>query len=232
MLIIAHRGAMGYEPENTLPSFQKAIDMKSGMIEMDVYQCKTGELVIHHDLTTKKPVNSKIYIEEMTFEEIRSIDAGNGANIPELKETLDFLNNRISINLELKGGNTAKPVYRIIEQYVKNRSWNYNDFYISSFNHPLLLEFISLIPSNCEIKICPLTCGIPAGLAEFGLQLKAYSVNISAEFVNSDYVKDAHKRGMKVFVYVVNDLIELKRMESLGVDGIFTNYPDIMNKTK
>ena len=225
MLIeIAHRGAMGYEPENTLLSFQKASELNADMVEMDVYRCKTGELVILHDYTVDRTTNGSGDVWDMTFEELRSLDAGKGQKIPSLEEVLDSLRN-IKINLELKGEDTAVPVFEIINEYVKNKKWQFESFYVSSFNHRLLLKFISIMQKNSGIKISPIVLGVPLDLSQFALKLKAYSLNISTEFVNADIVSDAHQKGMKVFVFAVNDLNEFRRMKLLGVDGYFTNYP-------
>ncbi len=223
---IGHRGAMGYAPENTLLSFKKAIELNVDMIEMDVFRCKTGELIIIHDFTLDRTTNGSGYVWDLTYEEIRSFETEKGQKIPRLEEVLDVLNN-IKINLELKGENTAEHVFEIITRYVKHGKWKYEDFFISSFNHYLLQEFLLFKKDTPGISICPLIQGIPIGLAEFAEKLDAYSINISNEFVNKDIVIDAHQRGMKIFTFVVNDSKELSRMRSLGVDGIFTDYPDI-----
>ena len=201
LTIIAHRGAMGYEPENTI-------------------------LSILHDNTVDRTTNGSGYIWDMTFEELRIFDAGKGQKIPRLEEVLDSIDN-IKINLELKGHDTAKPVYEMIKKYVKKGKWQFDSFCISSFNHRLLLNFVSIMKKNSGIKICPVVLGIPMDLSQFISKLNAYSLNISTEFINAEIVKDAHEKGMKVFVYVVNDLNEFRRMELLGIDGYFTNYPGL-----
>jgi glycerophosphoryl diester phosphodiesterase len=231
-LIIGHRGASGYEPENTLLSFKKAIDLKVDMIEMDVFKCKTGELVIVHDNKVNRTTNGKGYIQELSFQELRSFDAGKGQKIPTLIEALDLLNARMKINLELKGENTARPVFELVKKYVEEKKWNYNDFYISSFNHRLLQEFISFIPENAGIKICPLIYGIPIDITLFSVELKAYSINISSDFMNKNIIDEAHTHGMKVFVFAVNNPDEAYKMRSQGIDGIFTDYPDLFQNCR
>jgi glycerophosphoryl diester phosphodiesterase len=228
-LIIGHRGASGYEPENTLLSFKKAISLNADMIEMDIFKCKTGELVIIHDNTVDRTTNGKGHIMDLTFKELRILDAGKGEKIPTLPEVLDLVNKKIKINLELKGEEIAGPVYKLIRKYVEEKGWSYNDFFISSFNYRLLQEFIKLIPNNVAIKICPLIYGIPIDLSQFTLKFKAYSINISGDFIDKKIINDAHAQGMKVFVYVVNNPDEALKMKSLGIDGIFTDYPDMLH---
>jgi len=134
-LKIGHRWAAGYEPENTLASFKKAIDLNVDMIELDVYLCKTGELVVLHDPKVDRTTNGIGYIEEKTFEEVRNLDAGKGEKIPTLKEVFELTNRKVKINIELKWAGTAKPVSKLIKEYVENKWREYDDFMISSFDH-------------------------------------------------------------------------------------------------
>lgn len=223
MLKIGHRGAMGYAPENTLLSFEKAIDLGVDMVELDVYRCKSGELVVIHDRKVDRTTDGHGFVEEMTLKELKLLNAGQGENIPTLEEVLDRIKARVSINIELKGSGTAEPVYELLEKYIKSKDWTHNDFLISSFNHYELKRFNSLKP---KIKIGALIEAIPIGYAEFAQKVNAYSVNVSLEFINKEFIDDAHARKMKVFVWVVNDVKDIRRMKDLGVDGIFSNYPD------
>jgi len=77
-----------------------------------------------------------------------------------------------------------------------------------------------------DVNIGALITGIPETYVEFGEKLKAYSVNLSIEFINKKFVEDAHKRNLKVFVWTVNDADDIDRMKSLGVGGIFSDFPD------
>ncbi len=223
MIKIGHRGAMGYEPENTLRSFKKALQLKVDMVELDVYVCKTGEVVVIHDSRVDRTTNGKGYVAEKTFQELRKLDVGKGEKIPTLKEVLDLINKKVKVNIELKGPGTAKPVFKIIETYVKEKGWSYNHFLVSSFNHYELREFNKLNP---KVKIGALIVGIPLGFSKFRETVNAYSVNPSVEFINKHFVQEVHKNGMKVLVWVVNHPEDIKRMKKLGVDGIFSNFPD------
>ena len=220
---IGHRGAMGYAPENTLKSFQKALELNIDAIELDVYVCKSGELVVIHDDKVDRTTNGKGYVVEKTLDELRILNAGEGEKIPLLSEVLDLVNKKVQINIELKGIGTAKPVYELIEDYVKNKSWTYEHFIISSFNHYELKTFKEL---NSNIKIGALIAGIPIGFAEFAEKLNAHSVNLCIEFINQEFVDDAHKRGLKVYVWTVNDFDDINRIKSFNVDGILSNFPD------
>ncbi|EKE18480.1 MAG: hypothetical protein ACD_9C00322G0002 [uncultured bacterium] len=220
---IGHRGAMGYAPENTLNSFAKALDLGVDMVELDVYISIDGELVVIHDDKVDRTTDGKGYVIEKTFSQLRNLDAGNGQKIPTLKEVFDLVDRKAEINIELKGSNTAQSVSVLIEEYVKERGWKYEDFLVSSFNHYELKKFHELIP---EIRIGALITGIPVGFAEFAERVNAWSVNLCMEFINKEMVDDAHARGMKVFVWTANDSDDIEKMKLLGVDGIFSNFPD------
>ena len=223
MIKIGHRGAMGYEPENTLRSFQKAIDLGVDMIELDVYVLKSGELMVFHDDKVDRITNGKGYLVDKTFEEIRQLDAGKGEQIPTLQEVLDLVDRQIKVNIELKGTETAEPVSHLILEYITNKGWSENDFVVSSFDHHELHLFKTLNPG---IKIGVLIASIPMGYARIAKDINAEFINPCLEFINDALVKNAHKSGIKVLVYTVNDPDDIKRMKALGVDGIFSNFPD------
>jgi len=220
---IGHRGACGYEPENTLRSFRKALELGADMVELDVYVCKTGELVIIHDDKVDRITDGTGYVIEKTFDELRKLDAGKGEKIPTLEEVLDLINKKVSVNIELKGPHTAKSVADVIKKYITQNKWSYQNFLVSSFNHRELAEFNKIMP---QINIGVLYIGIPFDSAKSAKTLGAYSINLSQEFITQELVDDAHKRDLKVFVYTVNDYDDIKKMLSLGVDGIFSDFPD------
>ncbi|HEX6461815.1 MAG TPA: glycerophosphodiester phosphodiesterase family protein [Candidatus Saccharimonadales bacterium] len=222
MQIIGHRGACGYEPENTLASFKKALELGVDAIELDVYALQTGELVVIHDDTVDRTTNAQGYVTDYSFEQLRKLDAGKGQMIPTLQEVLNLVDKRVPVNIELKGTGTARPVANVIDQY-KQKGWANEQFIVSSFNHVELAAFSSVMP---DIRISALIVGIPIDYAAFASKLHAYSANFSSEFITAELVIDAKARGLKVFVFTVNDKREVHRMQALEVDGIFTNYPD------
>lgn len=229
MVIIGHRGAMGYEPENTLRSFERAISFGVAMIEFDVYALKDGSLVVIHDLKVDRTTNGTGYVIDKTLEEIKMLDAGSGEKIPTLQETLNSINKRVGVNIELKGENTAALVAEVLKEYVENKGWSYEDFLVSSFNHPELQIFKRLMP---EIKIGALTSIIPLDYAKYAEPLQAFAIHPAIDFVNKAFVDDAHQRGFKVYVYTVNEADDYAHMKQIGVDGVFTNNPDKLEPTR
>jgi glycerophosphoryl diester phosphodiesterase len=223
---IGHRGAMGYISENTLSSFEKSIKIGVDVIELDVRLCKTGQLVIIHDEKVDRTTNSKGYVAEKTLEELKALNTGNGEEIPTLYESLSFIDRRVKVNIELKGVGTARPVYKTIQDFIKNKNWKKSDFLISSFDHSQLEEF-HLLDSNIRIGV--LIRNNPMGYDQFLKKINAYSVNISLKLINQELVDYFHKKNLKVYVWVVNKLSDIKQMKLLGVDGFFSDFPDKIN---
>ena len=226
MLCFAHRGASGHAPENTLLAVQKALDLGAHWIEVDVF-CVDKELVVIHNERLEHTTNGTGYVWDQTLDILQTLDAGKGERIPMLKEIFDLVNCRAGINIELKAPGTAAPVVSIIEDYVANRGWSYHQILVSSFNH---YELVAVKNLNHKIRIAPVIAGLPLHYAGFAEAMDAYSVHISLGFVNRKFVKDAHNRGMKVFVYTVNCKDDIKRMAEIDADGIFTNFPELICK--
>ncbi len=133
MLCIGHRGAKGHAPENTLLSIQKAISLGAHWIEIDVYVVE-NELIVIHDNRLERTTNGIGYTSEQKLSYLRSLDAGQGQQLPTLREVFDMVNRAVGINVEIKGFHTAEKLVQLIEEYIY-QGWTYQDILISSFNH-------------------------------------------------------------------------------------------------
>ena len=222
LFCFGHRGAAGHEPENTLRSVRKALELGADGIEVDVY-CVDGQLVVIHDRTLGRTTNGRGFVARKTFAQLRALDAGLGEHIPTLAEVFDTVDQRAVINVELKGPRTAAPVVTLIDEYVRQRGWRHEDFVVSSFDHAQLRKARRRDP---EIRLGALITRIPRRLASFAQQLGAWSVNVSRECVTEEFVLDAHRRGLQVFVFTVNETQDIARMKKLGMDGVFSDFPD------
>jgi glycerophosphoryl diester phosphodiesterase len=223
MLIIGHRGASGTAPENTPASFEKAIRMGVEMIELDVHWCASGELVVIHDEKIDRTTSGKGFVSDKTLHELQQVDAGDGEKIPALHEVLNLVNRRVRINIELKGSGVAAPTADLLHYYKKNRSWQTEDFYISSFDHQQLMQFREL---DRFTKIGILYKRHPHGFVALAKALKATSVNIPMRMASPELVNEIHSHGLEVWVYTVNSSRFLKRLQEMNVEALFTNYPD------
>lgn len=220
--VIGHRGARGHAPENTLLGFDTAMCLGAHWVEFDV-QLHDDELLLMHDLRLERTTNGKGRLDELTFAQLRALDAGKGQQIPTLQEALALIDQRIGVNVELKTwGGTGTEVARVLREAVE-QGWPLDKLQVSSFHLPELYEFHDLAP---EIPIGVLLCGVPLDWAGCAVELGANSLNISDEFVDERIIADAHARELKVFVYTVNHPDEIAHMKAIGVDGIFTDYPD------
>lgn len=220
MICIGHRGACGHEPENTLRSVRRALELGAHGIEVDVYFVD-GELVVFHDAKLDRTTNGKGVLRRKTFAFLRTLDAGKGERIPTLREVFEEVNRRAFINVELKGARTAKPVSALIHEYVTRHHWRYGDFMVSAFNRRELRAV-----TDPQIPIALLLTK-PTRL--YGLsarRVRASAVNPAARFVTKKFVENAHARGLRVFPYTVNTPAEIERLRQLGVDGVFTDFPE------
>ena len=221
MLCIGHRGAMGYAPENTIKSLAKALELGAPWVEVDVYYVD-NHLIVIHDETLERTTNGEGFLGDKSFSYIRSLDAGEGEIIPTLEEVLDLIWGKAGINIELKGPGTDGPVIELLRKRITSE-WGIENFLVSSLNHQSLYEVRKLdkmIPVGILLDSISYNC--PA-IAE---ELNACSVNQDICFVNEDFVDDVHDKGLKVYVYTVNEPDDINRMKAMGIDGVFTDYPD------
>jgi len=221
LLCIGHRGAMGHAPENTLRAIRTALELGARCVEIDVYSVD-GHLVVFHDDRLERTTNGSGYLSEQSFEQLRALDAGYGERIPTLEEVCDAIDAKACLNIELKGPDTAAPVAALLAKLIA-AGWPSDTFLVSSFNHRSLQAMRQLNP---DILLGALICGLPVDDARFATELGAFSVHACLDFVDQRFVDDAHDRGLKVFVYTVDHPDDLARMQRLGVDGVFSNFPE------
>jgi len=222
-LCIGHRGAKGLEPENTLRSIRKALALGVDGVEIDVYAVD-GQLVVIHDETLERTTNCAGRVEQQSFDYLRSLDAGSGEKIPVLSEVFDAIDRHAFVNIELKGKGTAGPVAGLIAEYIGIHGWQNADFLVSSFHLDELQQL-----ANSGLRLAMLFTKPPEDYARIAASLNAYSIHIAIEHANETFIKDAHHHGLQVFVYTVNSPPDIARMQSIGADGIFTDYPDRMS---
>ena len=221
MQIIAHRGASGEYPENTLLAFEQALAQGADAIELDVYAVE-DELIVIHDPWLERTTNGQGSIYQHSLTTLASLDAGSGQTIPMLWQVLQLIQNKCWLNIELKGANTLAPLLTLLERAETELGFDLTTLLISSFNHPLLAALKSARPA---IRIGALTASLPLHYAAFAAELKAEAVHCDADFIDEHMVKDAKARGLKFYVYTVDDQDGLTALQQLGVDGVFTNYP-------
>jgi glycerophosphoryl diester phosphodiesterase len=223
MLIIGHRGAMGYVTENTLPSIQKALDMEVDMIEIDVFRIRTGELVVFHDENVDKLTDGEGPIEEMSWDEVRALEVNGGYQIPSLDEVVRLIDGRVPLNIELKGAGTARPVHEWLAEYSPSPGWIEDHIVISSFRWEELDLYRTLDP---DMPIAVLTEADPTLALIVARELSASAIKPNYKGQTANQVAEVQREGYKVYTYTVNEPEDIEHMREIGVDGIFTNFPD------
>jgi glycerophosphoryl diester phosphodiesterase len=226
ILVVAHRGFSGAAPENTLIAFQKAIEIGSDMIELDVHLSRDGELVVIHDETLERTTNGKGMVADHTLNELKKLDAGSsfgpqfaGEIIPTLKEVLELAKGRALVNVEIK--NPTHKRYSITELAEKTlaevqKAGMIDKVIFSSFN-PASLEWILFHRPWNSLR------DIPGS--------KEYSVlNLRNIHLTREKIAEIKKAGKKINVYTVNPEEEIRQFVEWGVDGIITNHPDRLLK--
>ncbi|MDE2148768.1 MAG: glycerophosphodiester phosphodiesterase [Gammaproteobacteria bacterium] len=223
LTVIGHRGARGHAPENTLLSLDRAIHLGADWVEFDVQLHPAGALVLLHDLTLERTTDGCGALVDCDFDTLRRLDAGVGQKIPTLEEALELIEMQVGVNVEIKSaGGTGEAVAGVLRRYVA-AGWPPDKLLVSSFHLPELWEFRQAAP---EIPIAVLLAGVPLDFAGCATELQAAAVNLSAEFADPRLIADAKAHGRSVYVYTVNDPAEMQRLQVLGVDGVFTDYPD------
>lgn len=217
-IVIAHKGASGYAPENTLLSFQRAIDLGADMIELDLRETLDGELVCIHDSSVDRTTNGTGEIHELTYKELRGLDAGEGEHIPLLTEVLSLASGKIKVNIDLKVIEVEKELLDLIEDYKIAQ-----DVFVSSFFHGTLRALRDL-SDNIETAVL---VEVPKDdLVPYALDFDVNAINPNHKLVTPELVEEAHSVGLMVYPWTVNDLEMMKQLLAFGVDGLITDYPD------
>jgi glycerophosphoryl diester phosphodiesterase len=222
MKIIGHRGASGHEPENTLRSIATAIAHGADMVEIDVFVLPTGEVILMHDDRIDRTTNGQGLTLEMPFEELRKLDAGKGEQIPTLEEVIELIDARIPLVIEIKNPGSARPVMDRVSYYLK-KGWDADRFIVSSYNHPELRAFKTLLP---EVTTVALLYSIPLDYAAFCVPLQADVVAPAVDIVTPEFVEDAHARGLLLYAWVWQPVFEeeVRRLYDMGVDGLYADF--------
>ncbi len=223
MLKIGHRGARGYEPENTLIGFQKAVALDVDQIELDIHSSADGEIMVIHDETIDRTTNGNGYVNSFTRLELQQFQIEGQQYIPTLIEVLNLIDRKCSINIEIKSNGLANKLVGIIEQYVTEKQWEYSDFIVSSFEWDNL-EKVRLLNPSIPIAILTET-SIEDALA-FAKKIKAQAINPDFQLLSTENVSQMQQAGFQVFPWTVNEIEDIKRIQSYKVDGIISDFPD------
>ena len=224
MLIIGHRGAPRHAPENTIQSFDAALELEVDMIELDVRITRDGHPVAIHDATLTRTHRISSHIHALTLDELQR--AARDKPIPTLREVLDRYFGRIMINVELKGRAAALPVLRLIEEHYIKRATDWDDILISSLR---VRELIMLRKHSDKVNIALVHRENPFIFVAYTRRLNLTGVVFHRLHLNRFALEIAKKSRLFTAVYTVNRPQAARLLRTAGYDAIFTNCPDKMN---
>ncbi|HLR09099.1 MAG TPA: glycerophosphodiester phosphodiesterase family protein [Bacillota bacterium] len=240
--VIGHRGGSAHAPENTIAAFDKAVELNADYFELDVQMTKDGELIIMHDTTVDRTTDGSGKIKDLTFEEIKQLDAGSwfdpsfaGEKVPSFEEVLDrYRDEDIGILIELKD----PELYPGIEQKVAdaliehNMDESNNDKWIvQSFNWESVQKFHEILPSM------PTGALVGHGEAEDGeitnemlesISSYAKYINPNKSLLDKNTVDRIHQYNLTTWPYTIKDEEWVDRLIDMGVDGIITDNPEFL----
>lgn len=224
--IVGHKGAAGYAPENTIGSFQTAIDIGCDRAELDVRMTKDNKVVVIHDKEVSKLTNGKGFVSEMTLADLKELDCKEGEKIPTLQEVIDVCKNKIDLQIELKADGTPKAVNsHILQNGIENQ------VVITSFKEHLLKEIKGLNP-NLKVGLLFYTDNILENIWNLVDSIPLDFLAPFSEIVTKELIDKAHSMGKTVYAYGVNDKKIGDKLISMGIDEIGTDYPKLFIKRK
>lgn len=231
--IFAHRGARCAAPENTLPAFQRALELGADGIELDVHLTADGGLVVIHDFDVRKTTDGQGAVAAMTLAEVARLDAGShfspafaGTRIPTLDEVFDLVGHRCRVNVEIKsvdpyGRDASDGVAALIRRRVLHAQ-----VIVSSFNPITLVKMRHLDP---QITLGFLYDGeMPAFFRDLwaGPPIRPEAQHPEHGLIDAAYMTWARALGHQVNTWTVNEVGEARRLAALGVDTLITDVPD------
>jgi glycerophosphoryl diester phosphodiesterase len=244
-LVMAHRGGAGLWPENTIYAFERAVTMKVDVLEMDMRATADNQLVIIHDSTVDRTTDGSGPVSALTLEELKRLDAGyrwspdggrsfpmrgRGLTIPTLSEILTaFRSVRLNIDIKQERPSIVQPFCRIIREHKAEMN-----VMVASFNQAVLDEFraecagVATSGSVMDIRSF-LALKTERGEVETGRNIRALQVPEylgGRLLVTSGFIYEAHKHGLEVHAWTINDETSMKRLIELKVDGIITDFPN------
>ena len=228
---IAHRGASAYEPENTLRAFERAIEMGATMIELDVHLSRDGHLIVIHDADLSRLANDDRRIRDMSLQQIKGFDAGQGERIPTLSEAIELARGRVELYIELKGQRTPEPVVRTLQ------ASHFTDQAIVGSFYLWLPQRVKFLDSTIRTSAFIGGNNRGADFVEWASAIEADYVHLCwenasptpHELLALELLADIRRCGLGIILWHEERPSELNALVKLDIDGICTNTPDVLS---
>jgi glycerophosphoryl diester phosphodiesterase len=218
--IMGHRGASAYEPENTLRSFRRALEMGVAAVELDVRLTKDGRLAVIHDATLERTSNGRGRVKDFTLFELQKLVVGKGEAIPSLEEALALVRGRAYLLVELKEPEAAPALLRFFQKHQA-----FGDAGVISFWHPAVKAMKEAEPG---LRTGALLVGCPADPVGLARAARADALVLQYAYVTADLVAAAHNQGLKVCIWNIDSVEAVKPYLSMDPDFIGSNRPDVL----
>lgn len=235
--IIGHRGCAGYAPENTLEAIHTAADMGIDWVELDVKLTKDEVPIIFHDETLERTTNTSGNVAEKTYKELKELDCGSwygesfiGVKIPTLEEAIEVLIDRgLGLNLEIKPCPGRERDTAEVALDLLSTIWDDHDrLLISSFQHVSLESAMEIAEDWHRGFLLPEEW--PENWAEMAEYLQVSTINVNASSIKREQIESAMDMEKQILAYTVNEPDQARVLQSWGVDGFFSDTPDVIKE--
>jgi glycerophosphoryl diester phosphodiesterase len=233
-IIFAHRGACAHAPENTLAAFELALAQQADAIELDVKLSADGQVIVHHDATVDRTTNGHGALKDMSLDELKALDAGSsfseafkGEKIPTLDEVFETVGKRTFINVELTNYTTPRDelvetVCMLVKKHKLQKRILFSSFFASNL-------------SKARSYLPDVPCGLLAFNGLLGIWARSFgfafgkfeALHPALKDMTQQQVARVHRLNRRVHVWTVNDERDMRRLFGWGVDGIFTDDPQL-----
>jgi glycerophosphoryl diester phosphodiesterase len=213
--VYAHRGASTEYPENTLAAFRRALELSAGGIELDVHLSADGVPMVIHDWTVDRTTDRFGLVSEMTFDELQSLNAGEGEKIPTLGQVLDLIGDKLCVNIEVKANEAGAAVLRELQgrntpALILSFDWN-------------VLRYVR--SQDADVVIWPIAIAATDEAINVARDLRAPALAILHKAIDEDIVAQLKEQGLGLWVWTVNDQQRARIYADWGVIGICTDDP-------
>jgi glycerophosphoryl diester phosphodiesterase len=234
---IAHRGAAGNFPENTRLAFEKAIEAHAGMIELDCQLSADGHVVVFHDERLLRTARARGMVREKTLEQLKQFDVGawkktsfRGERILTLEETLAIVAGKVDLCLDIKQFTGSQPGMEIKLLFILSHYDYLDQTIFSSFHYSCLARIRELAP-EARIGLIYGT-GVKENPFAVAAEVGAASIHVQKDLASREFLDQAWEAGLDVHVWTVNEIRDMQKFSSLGVQGLVSDFPERFAKLK
>ena len=228
---IAHRGASGNFPENTRLAFEKAIEARADMIEIDCQTTSDGHVVVFHDERLNRTAGVSGTVKSKTLQQLKKLDVGQwkkrsfrGEGVLTLEEVLEIIAGKVDLCLDIKQYNASQPGMEIKLLFIVSHYDYLDQTIFSSFDYPCLERIRELAP---EARIGVIYgAGVKADPFVAAERLEASSMHVQRQMATRPFLDKAWETGLDVHVWTLNEVRDMEKFASLGVQGIVSDYPE------